>query len=68
MPRMLASWAGSMSRESYLGGVGIAGALILPLLLRFDYISMDTVVRRFAETVVEKTVEVVAPKVMAEAK
>ena len=56
------------ARESYLGGVGIGGALVLPLLLRIDYMSMDTVVRRFAETVAEKAVKVVAPKATAEAR
>ena len=47
------------SRESYLGGFGIGG---------FDFISMDTLVRRFAETTAEKTVEAVAPKKTADAK
>jgi hypothetical protein len=47
------------SRESYLGGFGIGG---------FDFITMDTLVRRFAETTAEKTVEVVAPKKSADAR
>jgi len=41
------------SRESYLGGFGIGG---------LDYINMDTLVRRFAETTAEKAIEAVVPK------
>ena len=41
------------SRESYLGGFGIGG---------LDFIDMDTLVRRFAETTAEKAIEAVAPK------
>jgi hypothetical protein len=36
------------ARESYLGGLGAGG---------FDYISMETLVRRFSETVAEEVVE-----------
>jgi len=47
------------SRESYLGGFGIGG---------FDFIGMNTLVRRFAETTVEKATEAVAPKGTAAAR
>jgi hypothetical protein len=47
------------ARESYLGGFAIGGP---------DLISMDTVVRRFAETTAKKVVDTVAPKQTAEAR
>jgi hypothetical protein len=47
------------AREAYLGGFGIGG---------FDFIDMNTLVRRFAETTAEKATEAVAPKKMIDAR
>lgn len=45
------------AREAYLGGFGIGG---------FDFIDMNTLVRRFAETTAENATEAVAPKKMTD--